>query len=322
MARYSFGNTLASFFRTTPVIVEDTTAGKFDATFVSNCIVVSGGSDYIESLPPIGGTPAGTVWTHVEINHANISSGNALGVIVWINSSGTPICRLLYNASGIRFEQWSGAAWTGASIYAVMPTNLVLRRWDIRITPGGSADLYLQGALYLSTNVALANVDNICKARYYTQTGLSHFSQHMMADFDTRDSRYSCQLGLALGALTDGSGVIGDINEAVLDESTSWKLTASGQRRSATHSAFTVPTGYAIDAICIGGRGRVNGTGPTDGKFGVRKITAGVNYTNASALALNTGYEPRGRYWETDPSTATTWTQAGWNDTEFYVEGV
>jgi hypothetical protein len=196
---------------------------------------------------------------------------------------------------------------------------------DLKIVCGasGTFDMWRGGTLIYSSGATFpASVDNIASVRFGASWNApgAYYSQIMLSNFDTRDSRYGYQLAAALGTDTDGAGAASDINEAVLDETTSVSMAASGNKRSFTHSTYTLPAGYQIGAVCLGGRARINGTGPSDGNFGLRAITPGVDYLSASNLGLNTGFEPRGRYWAQDPATASDWAIPGYNDKELITK--
>lgn len=322
MARYFFGNTLASFFRSSSSVVESTTAGRFDSAYVPNAILVPSASDYIQTMPFIGVASTTDGWVHFEAYLGGISNA-ASNFVEFRNSSGTVVAKIVPSSStNVKFQYWNGSAFVDlGSSWA--PTANTVQRWDIHITAGasGTIDVYIGGSSVLSASGMNAAVTNFATVRLYhpSSSSTSFFSQILGASFDTRDSRYALDQPTAIVALTDGSGAIGDVTETVLDESTSWALTAAGQRRGATHATFTPPSGYQIGAVCLSARGRINGTGPTDAKLGLRKITAGVNYSS-SALALNGGFEPRGAVWESDPGTASDWTPSGYNDAQMFLE--
>jgi hypothetical protein len=317
MTRYFAGNTLGAFFRNQTDIVEVTTAGRFDSAFVPNGISIGlTASGYAETWPF---SATGTVWSHFELYVAHINS-NSVGP-TWMNGT-TNVFRLLYNGSGVfQAQYWTGGAWVNTGSTFTLATS-TLPRIDVKITLNSGYEVYSMGALVASGSGWSGGQTTITSLRLYSPFSNNSgtvYSQVLIASFDTRDSRYSLDQPTAIGALTSGTGLIGDVTEAVLDESTSWALSASAQRRSATHATYTPPTGYQISALCVSGRGRSNGAGPTDGKFGVRKTTAGMNYTG-SALGYNAGFEPRGAFWETDPATSTSWSTAAYNDSQTYFE--
>lgn len=321
MARYFWGNTLASFGRSTAAVVDgDTTSGRFDSTFVASCLKVPAGL-FLKTQPFVDAASTTTLWTHFDgyLTPAGLI-GNGTVVAEWLNSSGVVVLRLTGNSNSVNtstLSYWNGSTYVNLLTNIVVPIN-TLTRFDFKVTAGvsGTFDMYTGGTVIHSGSGMNAAVTNFAEMRLYgVGSGGSFLSQLMGADFDTRDSRYYQQVPAALGTLTDGTGAVGTINETVLDESTSVSLPTSTNKRSFTHPTFTLPSGYSIGAVCANARARINGSGPSDGKLGIYDITAATSYLS-SALSLNSGYEPRGAYWATDPNTAADWTAAGWNDAE------
>lgn len=319
MARYFWGNTLASFFRSAAGVVEVTTAGRFDSAFVANAISIGVG-EFIETMPFVDASSANTLSAHFEVYSTSASTGAGSTLADFKNAAGTILARVTSNSgTTLRFEYWNGSAFVNAGTFT-FTTNLLLR-FDVVLTCGspGTFVIYRGGTSVLSGTMNAA-VTALAKVRFGlpSTNGTAFFSQVMGADFDTRDSRYYQQVPAALGTLTDGSGAVSDINETVLDESTSVSLPTSGNKRSFTHPTLTLPAGYMIGAVCAAARGRINGSGPSDGKLGIYDITAATSYLS-SGLSLNSGYEPRGAYWAPNPNTATDWTAADWNDAEIIL---
>lgn len=318
MARYFAGNTLASFFRTVAGVVEVTTASRFDSGFVPNAIkVIEGVGSFIQTYDF---SATGTVWFHYEMW---MPAGAGTSNLSFVALNGTANgYRLLHSGAmtTVQFQYWNGSAWTSlGSTFSISGSTLF--RVDIKIVLNTSYEIYVNGTSIQSGSGMSGAPTTITKARFFSPPNTDTFySQVMIADFDTRDSRWApLDLNGDSAALTDGTGSYTDIDETVLDESTSVKLTTSGDQRGFTHATFTSPTGYMPAAVVVNARGRINGSGPSDGIVGLYDVT-GAAANSGSALGYNTGYEPRGEMWEQDPQAAADWTDAAINDIEIFVE--
>lgn len=316
--RYFAGNSLASFSRTATAIVEVTTAGRFDSAYVSSAITFSGSPpDYLQT-PTF--TATGTIWTHYEFYYGS----NLASTWTWFKfvNGATDVFQLVMSGSNLQPQYWNGSAWvnTGTSIsFSATSSRLVV---DLKVVLNSGFELYLGGTLVASGSGWSGGGTTVTAAQIKSASngGASNaISQVMIADYDLRSSKYmAAALNGNSASNTGGTGAYTDINETVLDESTSEKVTTSTNKMGQTHAAITVPSGYIIAAMAIGARGRVTGT-ITDGKLGIR--SGGSNYSS-TGRTYNAGYEPRVYISDTDPNTATQFTQTGFNNAETYIEAV
>jgi hypothetical protein len=322
MARYFAANSLAGFARSHGSITEVTTAGTFDSAFCSNSIrIPSGiGGAFIRSTTF---NAAGKFYLALDW-WISLNSSAATSII--LHNGGTPAYRVNTASSGtiIRLEYWNGTAWvvvggTWTTFAEGVITRVMLY---VDVTTGEMA-LYAGGVAVVSGTAASLGQAAITHFDLLSNgdTSTTYFSQVMAADYDIRDSRFmpaalngnsASNTGAATGSYTD-------INETILDDGTSLTVTAAGNKAGQTHAAITVPDGYIIGAAVVNGRGRANGS-ITDGKLGVRG-SSGTN-SSGSGLGYAVAYEPRVRFVESDPDTATAFTQAGFNAAEIYEEAV
>jgi hypothetical protein len=323
VARYAFGNTLASFKRSHADILEVTTASRFDSAFVPNAISLPASDRFIETMPFIDAASATTIWLQFE-HYGNWSTSPGGGKVVeGINSSGVPVFRLWGRgtANTVYVSYWNGSAWVDDStINNASFTSTALKRITVKIICGasGSVALYVGGTLIGTTTIASASMNNIAAFRLSSpDASQGFFSQILCADYDLRDCRYMSSLANANATYTAGTGTYTDINDAVLDEGTAIVLPASGNKKTFTKPAITVPGGYQIAALCLGARARVSGGVVTDGKLTVRSSTTD---SSSAVRALTASYESRGFYLDNDPATAARFTQAGYNAVEFGAE--
>jgi hypothetical protein len=313
--QYFAGNSLASFFRTSPISVETTTAGRFNSTYVPSAITIPDNlADYVQTA---AFSATGTVWTAFDFYTGSIASVTSNGP-TWYNGT-TGIFRLKFNSSGFTPEYWNGSAWTATGSAAAIAAA-VLYRITVKITLNSGFELYINGTLVSSGSGWSGSSTTMTNVRFYnnTQAQLSFISQVMIADYDIRDSHlYSVAInGNSASNTGAASGVYTDVNETVLDETTAINISASGNKAGQTHATFTLPTGYTIAAAVISARGRATGS-ITDGKLGWRY--SGTNYSS-SGKSYNGSYEPRQLISTTNPGTSAAWTQTSFNNAELYLE--
>lgn len=319
--RYYGGNSLAAFFRSNTAVVDGlTTAGWFDSGYVASAINVFGSSstpNYIES-PPFAAT--GTIHWVLELR-ANTLSGNSCYPI-WAYNGSTNAYRLQVSTAGYTLQYWNGSAWISGTTVASTDPSTARVRIAVKVVMNSEMRVYVGGTELTAAAITgiTTGQTTVTRAQHWTVNSTSSncaFSQILCADYDLRDSRFmAAALNGDSAVNTAGTGAVGTINEAVLDESTAASLTVSADKRGQTHAAITVPAGFVIGALAFAARGRVAGT-ITDGKLGVR--SGGTNYSS-TGRSYNGGYEPRVHILENDPATATRFTQAGFNAAETYLE--
>ena len=310
MARYFAGTSLASFSRTNVAATETTNASFIDTRAVSRGVLTDAGS---LSTPDFLAT--GTVWVGFDQY-----PGSAAGVAyATLYNGSTPIFRLWRVLTATwRVDYWNGTAWVTGTNFTGPDSSR--GRWTFKVALNSGIDVYLAGTLVYSGSGWTGGETQATRLVLSGAGSGNAFSQVMIADYDIRDSRYTDRaLNGDSAANTGGSGAYTAIQETGLDESTAVKVATSGNKQGQTKAGLTVPAGYIIGAMVVNGRGRVSGT-ITDGKLGVRTGT-GTN-SSGSGLGYTGGYEPRSRVIETNPDTATNWTESEFNAAEIYEEAV
>jgi hypothetical protein len=317
MARYFGGNSMASFFRTTTLMREITTAGRFDSAYVANAMELANGtltSDYIETA---AFSATGTVWIAWDIYSGTFTAS----VIALTVVNGTTNVFRLDRATSTTWQAqyWDGSAWTNTGSAFLIPATSTVTRVAIKLVLNTSFEAYVGGTLQASGSGWSGSSTTVTACRFGGGNTTHAISQVMVADYDLRDSKLMAALLNGDSATnTSGTGAYTTINETVLNDSNGVNITASGGKRGQTKAAITVPSGYKISAMVIGSRGRVSGT-ITNGKLGIR--SSGTNYSSSN-LNYAAGYEPRIYISDTDPATATDFTQTGFNNAEIYEEAV
>lgn len=323
MARYFAVNSMAGCYRTAAAIVESTTAGRFDATYVSNSISVPNSTDSASikataSNPFLDGSTSITGTFYFRFDHF-YTAGAGLPYFTW-KIAGANAYRMFAPANNsFQMQYWNSAtsAWVNWGVAFALSAS-VLRTHMLKITVGGGFEFYTGGTL--STNSATvptsgpAGVDEL---QLQSPQG-SFFSQLMCADYDIRDSHLNSVLPTANGTYTDGTGAAADVGEAVLDDGTAIGLPAVGNKHTFTKTATpALPSGLIITSKVINARMRVGGGAVADGKLKIRSSTTDSTTTGRGVAS---GYEPRRGEFTTDPATGTTWTKIGFDAAEVGAE--
>jgi hypothetical protein len=319
MARYFAGNTLATFLRSKSTVLENTTAGRFDSAYVPSCIngVANDDAGYFET-PAFSAVAPPDFWLHFEL-YNNTGAGNR----VTLFNGSTNAYRIVVSGSSTtgRLQYWNtvSAAWVDVgSTFGL--SGATRYRLDLHIVPGTSMELWSDEVTSLASGSVGANpVTTIDKVRFHPGGAATamQFSQMFAEDSDTRGKKYMQAALNALGSYTDGSGAVGDINETVVDDLTIAQLTATGNKRSYTHSGITVPSGFIIGAAVASARARVGGGTVTNAKLG---IDSGATYSGGSNLGPNSQFGPINRILETDPDTGLEWLESGFDAAEIVLE--
>jgi hypothetical protein len=325
-ARYFGVNSLAGGFRNSTAIVEDTTAGRFNSTYVSNCINLSNSSvNFFQITKPfLDGSTSLSSTFYLRFDYGISTNYNGTGPILLILSGATNAYRIIGTGSTTaQVQYWN----TGTSAWVNWGAGLTLSStgggratYMLKLTPGTSYTLYQAGTSIGSDGgtVPTNPVSSVDTFQWSTVNGTAYVSEIMCADYDIRDAHLmTAALNGNSATNTGGTGAYTDINETVLDESTAEIVTTVGNKMGQTHASITVPSGLGIGAVIINARGRVSGGTVTDGKLGVR---SGSTNSSSTGRSYNGGYEPRGAIWSADPATSGAWTQTSFNAAETYLE--
>lgn len=322
MVRYFAVNSMAGCYRTAAAIVEAATAGRFDATYVSNAISVPNVTDTASikataSNPFLDGSTSITGTFYFRFDHYY-----AAGALPYwtLKNGGANAYRMNGPANNsFQMQYWNSvsAAWVnwGAAFSLSAAT---LRTHMLKITVGGGFEFYTGGALSANSATVPTNGPTAVDEFVLQSPQSAFFSQLMCADYDLRDSHMNSVLPTANGTYTDGTGAAGDVGEAVLDDGTAIGLPAVGNKHTFTKTAIpALPVGLVITSKIINARMRVGGGVVADGKLKIRSATTDSTTTGR---AVASGYEPRRGEFPTDPATGTTWTKAGFDAAEVGAE--
>lgn len=316
-------NTLAGAKRSATTVVDgDTTASRFDSSYVSNCIKVAQG-EYLQVMNPFADGSAsltGTIYVRFDSYQVN---GAAAGPLVFLLNAGANAYRVIgAGTTTAKVQYWNSgtAAWVdwGSSFTYNNAVNTV---YMLKLAINSAFELYQAGSLVASSSTVPTNgAAAVTEFRFAStnSTNAAFFSQLMCADYDIRDSHLFSKLPTANGTYTDGTGAATDVGEAVLDDGTAIGLPAVGNKHTFTKAATpSLPSGLTIAALGVNIRGRVGGGTVTDGKA---KIRSNVTDAASGSKAFTAGYEPRGHFFTTDPDTASAWTKTALDAAEIGME--
>lgn len=319
MAQYFAGNSMAAFSRTSASILETTTGGTFDSTYVANSIQFNAGVDTATSWN--FSATGSTIWARFDI-WCGGSVGGVSGAPFSFYNGGVGVFRLIWPGSSntLQPQYWNGTAWTntGGTLVLSTGTNLSLA---VQVVLGSGFNLYLGGVLqtagsgWTGGQTAVTNVVLQAQAIGFT----TYMSQIMVADYDLRNSHYMVPAINGNSATNTGqvTGAYTDINEVPLNDSTLVEIQTHANKAGFTKAGITVPIGYQITAMVINARSSVAGGTITDGKLGIR--SAGANFSS-TGRGVGGAFGPVGYISATDPATGLLFTQTGFNNAEFYLE--
>lgn len=330
MAKYfCFGGRVAGVARSSPATVEDTTAGRFDGTFLDRAIKLTARGDYIDTAPFVDAASATTICAKFDLYYDGDGTILSSPLFSLFNSSGVEVVRIDALTTGtpgtMRVKYWDGAALQTLGSASAPTAPDALHRIQIKIVcgVGGSIGIW-QGTTKIFTDPGTglnAAVTNIARARvlHWGNGSSMWVSMGQGADYDVRDARFAAGTVNGNGNYTAGTGSSTDVDDTVLDDSDAIVLPASGNKKTFTKPSITLPGGYGIANAWVNARARVSGGVVTNGKVTFR---SGSTDASTATVGPNGGYEPRAGYTATDPATSAVFTQSGYNSLEIGLEAV
>lgn len=319
--RYFAGNTLASFLRSAPSVIESTTSGWHDASYVSNSINLIGSDTASFIGTPVLDIEEGEVWFRFDYRSTN--SATILRTVLTVYNSSVGAYRVTKNGTAWKIDFWNGASWnTGPT--ATGPDATTLNTICVMVdTENGIGKIFINGIeLSDASRTGMSGPSSVDSFQIHpSNSSLTNcrVSQVMCANYDLRDDHYMQVLASGNGQYTDGTGDYTSIDEVMLDDSDAITLQAVGNKKTFTKPAITVPSGLMIASAVIGIRARASGGIVNDGKALIR---SGSTDETSDDLAFVEAYEPRVALFENDPATTAAWSQSGFNSMQFGVEAV
>lgn len=286
---------------------EITTSGHFDSSWVPNAVHTTNGLAMFAAL----NTAADEIWCHAWVwnNSADFNEGN--NTFQWLNSSGTPILRLLSTTNnGTYFIQWwNGTAWVSLANPSI-PGISGLHQWDFYIkinTVSGKFQFYLDQVLIQDLSFDAHTISSIKQWGIMPVRDTCDVSECIIHTNSTINKRYNLRLPSANGANTGFTGSYTDVDEPITDNS-NFIYTSVANNISTFPTAGRTLTGYTVDAVIVTHLSmRDDASGPQNIQRAL--YIGGTNYFGpTTALAL--GWTSYREYLTTDPSTSAAWTAA------------
>jgi hypothetical protein len=307
-------NTLAGFvLGGSPT--EVTTGGHFDAAYTDRAMKQVAQTDTL-TTPVFAAAETSLLFTRFDILRT-LSIASTHDAAIWYNSSSVANFKL---RSDGQFQYWNGAAWVSTGSAISIPSGLTTFVIKIDIA-AGSWQCWNNGTSLGSGSGITISGGNIQSFRLgrWDNNSLQEYSQVMIANYDITNSHLIHDLLNGNSATnTGGTGAYTTVEKVGFNDATFAYVAAAGVQHGWTHAGVTVPAGYDIAASVINGRGNISGT-ITNGRLGIR--SAGTNYPGSN-LGYVSGVGPKCKITTQDPATAAAWTQAGYNASEPFIEGV
>lgn len=325
MARYFATNTLARGQRSNPDVTENTTAGRFNSTFGSSCILIPASGLYYEIGAPFddgSSSITGTVYLRFDYMQSAWQGGSWL---LWVMNGATNAYRMNCTTTATwQMQYWNTvtSAWVnwGPVFSGSLPAG-VLATMVIKLTVNSGFEVRVGGTLIVShSGVPTNGVTAVTAFRWGScsnNNNNAYVSQIMAADYDIGDAWILSKLPNGNGTYTDGSGSYTDVDELGVDDSDAIGLPAVGNKKSFTKASVTIPSGYAITGLQVNSRCRVAG-----GVVANAKLIAynGGTKNDSGNKSPDATYNGRGHLFTVDPSTSSAFGQAGFNTCEFGLE--
>jgi len=329
-----FGGELSSFDGANDSVIEDTTAGTFNATYSRCALSASGGFAYARS--PVWAS-ASAFWFHSVFTAYLGYVFGVTGPMLYFYSGSTVIAQLVVSVS------YSSATMQLQTLQSGVMTNVAgtiafaggtLYTLDINLGAGasGSASLYINGAQQVSvtglnhsawtgvTQVVVSGADG--GAADYQAT--SWWSQ-VICDSSSTLNRYLITTTFTNESATNnqwsgagGANNLANIGNTSLSDATYISAASSGLTDTFYESGLSL-TGYYIMAVGVAARARVQGSGPANIKMAIRVSSA--NYVSPQ-FTLTPGFTAITYAWTNNPALSGPWSPVAAAAIEVGVQSV
>lgn len=309
-------NRLVGLLASTNISTEVTTAGRFDAAYVSSGISVSGGSNGSQFVRATLEANQTSVWFHFDVFYTAFAANGSSFVNIR-NDALTPVIRLTWaGSSQIRIQYWNGSAYVDGPAFAFAASALATVDVEIVCGASGLVRVYFGNALVSEVIGLNAAVNHVRHFEVVGEASNVTVSQLIIADQETRSWKLSSDVANANGANNAGTGSFSDVDNNPVNFATARVITANGDKFTMPHAARTFPAGMQAEAVVVNGMVRANGGVVTNARAVLR--IGGVDYNSSLVVPVPaSGYEPRRAIWAVNPATLVRFTQAAYNGLEF-----
>lgn len=209
------------------------------------------------------------------------------------------------------------AAWQSAGT-VTLPVSL--QTFDIhwKFDASGEMDLYVAGTRRIEFTADLSHLAGIQYARLHRLYSFTVWSQIMADTEPTIGHRLYTIPPASNGANTAWTGTYTEVDEIAYSDA---DFINSGTANQVETFAGTTPTltGYVIQSVTVGARGKTDGSGPSNLQLALR--SSSTDYFSSSK-ALDVGYGPFQNIWETNPATSADWVNSAISGLQFGVKSI
>lgn len=302
-------------------VAVSTNTSFFNTNYARCAITLATASANANAIGKAFSSPLANLWFSAMVFGSG--NGTSIGVYLFAFYSSDGVKRLTVEGNGsngmLQISTYNAAGTrvvlaTANAPYAVSSGT----RYDLSITGfdgnSGSVLLYNNGTLVASaTGVDLSTegVTGISSFRVSTPLGntgnIYYVSEIFVADVDTRSMRVVTLPVEALGNSAQWTGVVTDVNETTLSDTTLNSSATADQRQNYTINSSKLTSQMAIKGVVVSARVARGGTGPQNLKLGVR--TGSADYDGAS-VSPATSFANTQLIYSTNPGTGSDFTVA------------
>ena len=316
--------------------IEQTYAGSFDTAYCDNSVRLVSAADLIQATfldatnNPVNVTTGQTVYVHFEFfpGISNTVFVAATNHVLLIDSAGNPWLTLRGISGttlGLFYNSGTAGApvWTQIGAAVFTPAASTRAIFDIKLTLGAphSVEWSINNNLVQAgtfTQALLTSLRALQMGNHYLGiTAYLSYSQMLATEGrSTINAHVKYSRATAAGSNAGWTGAFTNVNEAINSDATIDTAVTAGLRQTYAMSDVTIPAGYSIATVMHFLRAKNDGTAPNTIKSSVRQGVTNYDAAN-NVLGIGTSFAPCAARYDTDPSTALAWTQAGFNAAEF-----
>lgn len=311
---------------------EVTTSGRFDSAYADCAIACSNTVTFAADFKTASANVLSdtdvvtgeTLWAHAEV-YFTASSSTARSVVEFQNAAGEPWLALRTTTTsgtyGVYYNSGTGGSptWTliGSTFAMANSTSYAL---DFKLELGSphSLEFSLDGTLSQSGTFTQASLTALRRAVFgFVSTGTNNtlWSQILCTEgISTIGNKVLTRRGTADGANTGWSGAYTDVNEAVGSDASVQSSTSAGQKETHAIADITLSAGQEIGCVWHWMRAKNDGSAPNNIKSVIR--SGGTDFATGDLSGIGTSFAAVGARYDSDPDTASNWTQGGFNGIE------
>lgn len=268
-----------------------------------------------------------SLYLHFDIYH-DATASNTSNVVTIYDSSGFPWLALrtttVSGTMGIYYNSGTGASPTWTLVDSTWSFVALSRyTYDIKLTLGSphAVEVSRNGSLLKTGTFTQASFTGARSARFSSNnaSNATSYSQILATrGINTIGAFVKYLRGTGAGSNSGWTGSVTDVNEAIGSDATVNTSATAGQKQSYAMTDITVPGGYDVRSIFYWLRARNTGAAPGNIKAVCR--SGATDYSSSNLTGITSSFSQIGTRYDTDPATATAWTDSGIDAVEFGYE--